>query len=142
MFCKECGNEIKEGLKICENCGSKVVNLENKEGHDNKKKIRFKVADVVNTESVLKSTNRVAYIANGWALKVRKRGENISIIIVIVSFFIAMGISDGDRFFSIFGSGVLYSIITAMVFNTVAFIIRMGAEVIQLLEDIKQKKEN
>lgn len=137
MYCKECGKELKQEEKVCENCGRKVENNDKA-----KKKINFKVADVVNANNVLASTNRVAYIANGWALKVRKRGENISIIIVIVSFFIAIGISDGDKFLSIFGSGVLYSIITAMVFNTVAFIIRMGAEAIQLLEDIKQKKEN
>lgn len=140
MYCRECGKELKEGKTVCENCGKKVENNDKAN-----RKIKFKVADVVNADSVLASTNRVAYIANGWALQVRKRGENIAIIIVIVFFFIAMGISDGEfetaEFLSTFGSGVLYSIITAMVFNTVSFIIRMGAEVIQLLEDIKQKKE-
>ncbi len=47
-----------------------------------------------------------------------------------------------DSIFLTFGSGILYSIVIVMIFNTTAFIIRMGAEVIQLLEDIKRKKEN
>lgn len=146
MFCKECGNEIKEGLKVCENCGSEVTNFEGKKGYKHKKKIRFKVSDVVNAESVLKSTNKVAYIANGWALQVRKRGADIAVIIGIIFFFIAMEVSDGNIgetvFLSMFGSGILYSIAIVIIFNTTAFIIRMGAEVIQLLEDIKQNKEN
>ena len=146
MFGRKCGKEIKEGLKFCENCGSKVVNLESKNGREHKGKIRFKVADVVNAESVLKSTNKVAYVANGWALQVRKRGIDIAVIIGIIFFFIAMEASDGNMgetvFFSTFGSGILYSIVIVMIFNTTAFIIRMGAEVIQLLEDIKRKKEN
>lgn len=146
MICYKCGTKITENEKFCSNCGKKIedssVNTDTKQ---ESKKIKFKVSDVVNKENVLKSTNRVAYIANGWAVQVRKRGENLAIIISIIYFLIACANIpyDGDGtgfFFSTFGTGLLYAIIVVITFNTTAFIIRMGAEVIQLLDDIKNKE--
>ena len=149
MYCNECGTKLAEGEKFCSNCGKKneeeYVNTDTKQEN---KKIKFKVSDVVNKENVLKSTNRVAYIANGWALQVRRRGIDFAIILAIIYFIIACVASSNvpyyedetEIFFSPFGTGLLYSIIVAITFNTVAFIIRMGAEVIQLLDDIKNKE--
>jgi len=154
MYCNKCGTEIEEKEKFCSNCGKSVkecTEIGQEEGtHINNRKIKFKVSDVVNRENVLNSTNKVAYIANGWALRVRNRGIDLAVITVII-FFIVACISSSDIpygsnessegvFLSTFGIGILYSIITVMVFNTVAFVIRMGAEIIQLLDDIKNKE--
>lgn len=144
MICYKCGTKITENEKFCSNCGRAVEEKTSK----NSKNIKFRVSDVVNKENVLKSTNRVAYIANGWAVQVRNRGENLAIIISIIYFIVAFVVSNNvpyyenevEVFFSTFGMGLLYSIIVAITFNTVAFIIRMGAEIIQLLDDIKNKE--
>lgn len=149
MYCNECGAELIKGENFCSNCGKKIeseyVNTNTKQEN---KKIKFKVSDVVNKENVLNSTNKVAYIANGWALQVRNRGIDFAIILAIIYFIIACVASsnvpyyeDGTGIFlSTFGTGLLYSIIVALVFNTTAFIIRMGGEIIQLLDDIKNKE--
>lgn len=146
MKCSECGNELKENMMFCNKCGAKIGEKKNKK--ENARKIKFKVSDVVNQSNVLNATNKVAYIANGWALQVKKRGENLAIIVGVIYFIMAcMGLGDalsysdsaGSVFFTTFIMGVIYCVAIVMVFNTVAFIIRMGAEVIQLLEDIKNK---
>jgi len=146
MYCNKCGTEIEDEEKFCSNCGRAVEECT----RVNNRKIKFKVGDVVNKENVLNATNKVAYIANGWAVQVKNRGENLAIIISMIYFIIAMSSaseipygsneSSGMVFLTTFGIGILYSIITVMVFNTIAFVIRMGAEVIQLLDDIKNKE--
>ena len=145
MYCNKCGTEIEEKERFCSNCGKSVEEI-----IKNNKKIKFRVADVVNKQNVLNSTNKVAYIANGWAVQVRNRGGNLAIIIGIIYFIIAISLasevpyysteSSGSVFLSTFGIGILYSVLTYVIFNTVAFVIRMGAEVIQLLDDIKTNK--
>lgn len=144
MNCSKCGNKINEDMKFCNKCGNKISEGNTQEENINNEKIKVNVADVVNKKSVANSTNRVAYIANAWALQIRNRGTTFAIIIGIIYFFMAMdafsNINDSsvDVFFSTFGMGLLYAIIIVAVFNTTAFIIRMGAEVIQLLDDIKK----
>lgn len=154
MNCKKCGNELEEGEKFCGKCGSPQV-TENTDNNTSKQKskskIKFSVAEVINKSDVISSSNRVAYIAKGWALQVRNRGQNLAIIIGIIYFFIAIASSSNIPynssesafwvFISTFGIGLIYCAIIIMVFNTIAFIIRMGAEVIQLLDDIKKQEE-
>ncbi len=149
MFCNKCGTEITENEKFCSKCGKKIeeITCQEETKKTKSKRIKFKVSDVVNKENVLNSTNKVAYIANGWALQVRNRGIDFAIILAIIYFIIACVVSSNvsyyedetEIFLSTFGTGLLYSIIVVLVFNTTAFIIRMGGEIIQLLDDIKNK---
>lgn len=41
MYCKKCGNEIKEGMKFCENCGTPVVEQNNNSEISTKQKKRI-----------------------------------------------------------------------------------------------------
>lgn len=143
MYCRKCGNELVEGVTFCNKCGTKIDSSE--KSSNNKQNIKFKVSDVVNKDSVIDATNRVAYIANGWALQVRKRGVDIAIIVGIIYFImgtVALSESSGGvgAFFTTFGIGLLYAFCIVMVFNTTAFIIRMAGEIIQLLDDIKNNQ--
>lgn len=140
MKCPRCGNEMEEIMQggfSCPNC---------KQNNNEKKKIKIELTDVINKESTLNATNKVAYIANGWALQIKNRGTNFAIIIVLIFFILAIfavnnaSYDDDGVFFSTFGMGILYAVLVVMIFNTVAFIIRMGAEIIQLLDDIKKSK--
>lgn len=126
-----------------------VIKLKKKK-KENKENFKFRVSDIINRKDLLNSTNHVSYITKGWAFKVRNRGINIAIIIAIIYFIIAISnstsinvynsnVSSAGIFFSTFGMGLLYAVIIAIIFNTVAFIIRMIAEIIQLLQDIKDK---
>lgn len=154
MYCSKCGNELEEGMIFCNKCGNN--NQEDNKNEDNGKreeknnsssKIKFSIADVVNSKDVQASSNRVAYIAKGWALQVRNRGENLAIIAVVL--YVIMGIiiqsnasyQDSTPYWLLYiGYAVIAFIVVRMVFNTIAFIIRMGAEIIQLLDDIKMQK--
>lgn len=169
MYCNKCGNKLKEGMNFCNKCGNdnqedeQLVNLinrlENEKTGENGKnedkeekntgnsKIKFNISDVVNSKDVQASSNRVAYIAKGWALQVRNRGENLAIIAVVL--YVIMGIiiqsnasyQDSTPYWLLYiGYAVIAFIVIRMVFNTIAFIIRMGAEIIQLLDDIKMQK--
>ena len=146
MFCNKCGTEITENEKFCSKCGKKIEEITNQEDTDKtkSKKIKFKVDDVVNKESVLNSTNKVAYIANAWALQIKNRGIDFAGIVAIISFFASIVYASNEEsalaFFVVFGISLLVSFIIVMIFNTMAFIVRMGAEVIQLLDDIKNKE--
>lgn len=145
MYCNECGTKLAEGEKFCSNCGKKIEeNTSQEETNKTKsKKIKFRVDDVVNKENVLNSTNKVAYIANGWALQIRNRGIDFASILAIISFFFSIAYASNEEsalaFFVVFGASLLVSFIIVMIFNTIAFMVRMGAEVIQLLDDIKNK---
>lgn len=146
MYCNECGTKLAEGEKFCSNCGKKIEeNTSQEETNKTKsKKIKFRVDDVVNKENVLNSTNKVAYIANGWALQIRNRGIDFASILAIISFFFSIAYASNEEsalaFFVVFGASLLVSFIIVMIFNTIAFMVRMGAEVIQLLDDIKNKE--
>lgn len=150
MYCNKCGKELEEGMVYCNKCGAKlgeVGNEENKERNTSSPKIKFRISDVINSKDVQASSNRVAYIAKGWALQVRNRGENLAIIAVIIyviiGFVIQSNVSyqDSTPYWLLYiGYAVIAFIVIRMVFNTIAFIIRMGAEIIQLLDDIKMKE--
>ena len=144
MFCNKCGNELEEDMSFCNKCGAKVSNVVSKESFKTNE-IKYKVSDVVNKQSVLNSTNKVAYIANGWALKIKDRGIAIAVIIIVITFLVGAAnsqyVNSGEAFLAIFGAGLLSAFIIVMSFNTTAFIIRMGAEVIQLLDDIKNGRK-
>ena len=144
MYCRRCGSKLNDEIEFCNKCGTKVKSNVRNVKSNTTNEIKYKVSDVVNRESVLSSTNKVAYIANGWALKIKDRGITVAIIIVAISFFVGIANatypSSLETFISIFGGGLLSAFIIVMCFNTTAFIIRMGAEVIQLLDDIKNKE--
>lgn len=136
MKCSKCGNEIQEDEKFCGVCGAK-------------QKLKFDINEVVNSQDMKSSSNKVAYIAKGWALQVKKRGDNFAIIAVIICIIMGIAMQANSVYndntpyilFYIFYA-VISFIIIEMFFNTVAFVIRMGAEIIQLLEDIKTKEQN
>ena len=148
-FCRKCGNELKDDMIFCNKCGTKYVvdSKVNSFQPSKERRMRFKVSDVVNEKNVYQSTNRVAFIANGWALKVRNRGILVSSIIIIISFILmvvqaseSVASNGDDTSLLTLGMGLLYAFIAYVSFNTLAFIIRMGAEIIQLLDDIKNRK--
>ena len=149
MYCNKCGNKVEDGMMFCNKCGHKIGEDVLKTNNIKNAKIKVNIADVVNKKSVLNSTNKVAYIANAWALKIKNRGITLGTIVGIIFFIIAIssassvsyysGESSAGVFFSTAGMGLLYAVIIIAVFNTTAFIIRMGAEIIQLLDDIKKK---
>ena len=153
MKCENCGNELTDEMQFCNNCGAKISNVNNEEKKEEEKKlpkkIKINVMDVINRKDTLNTTNKVAYIAKGWALQVRNRGQNLAIIVALIYFVVGIvassnipynsSVSGFQVFISQFGRGILYAILIVMIFNTTAFVIRMGAEVIQLLDDIKNK---
>lgn len=147
MYCNKCGNKVEDGMMFCNKCGHKIGEDVLKTTNIKNAKIKVNVADVVNKKSVLNSTNKVAYIANAWALKIKNRGITLGTFVGIIFFIIAIVSSVSNYsdelsagvFFSTAGMGLLYAVIIIAVFNTTAFIIRMGAEIIQLLDDIKKK---
>ena len=148
MFCRKCGKKISDDTEYCEKCGAKVVNVtesSTEKTSKDMKKIRYSISDVVNKESVLNSTNKVACLAKGWALRVERTGTVLAVIIMIVA--VCLGInsenspSSGYTFFEYFIYGLISAFVVMASFNTIAFIIRMGAEVIQLLDDIKMGRK-
>ena len=144
MYCRKCGTKLSEDMEFCKKCGTKVKKDEDDEQIPSKKEIKYSASDVVNSESVLNSTNRVAYIANGWALKIRDRGITFAVIVAVITFFAGIAnetsTSSTGTFLEIFIPGLIGAFLIFLSFNTTAFIIRMGAEVIQLLDDIKNKR--
>ncbi len=148
IICSKCGNELEDDMIFCNKCGNELKkeesNADNKQEEKNNKS-RLRIADVINEKNVGKSTNKVAAIANKWALSVRNRGTVFAVIAFLICFCpgVAM-ISDSygessEGMLIILGGFIAVFIITA-IFNTIAFIIRMGAEIIQLLDDIKNKQ--
>ena len=144
MYCSKCGNDIKDGDEVCSNCGKPVDDQEEKKVENKYRRIKIRVGEVINKNAVLNSTNKVAYIANGWALQVKNRGEFFGILTFIIFFFIGVAtqssIGGNTQFWIIYTiAGIIAMLIIIAIFNTIAFVIRMGAEVIQLLDDIKNK---
>ncbi len=154
MICRKCGNELEEGEKFCGKCGTKQV-LESAnyyavnevEKKKKRKKAKFSLLEVINRDDLDETTNKVAYIAKCWALKVWNRGQNFGIlafIIYLVYGFILQSNTDyydkTQYWLIYFVYGIIAMLIIIAVFNTTAFVIRMGAEAIQLLNDIKEKK--
>ena len=131
MKCKKCGNELSDGMTFCNKCGTPVNNdVSNKNSFSNNEKIS--INDVFDID---KTSNRIALIAKKWALQMKKRGETLGILVFILMFIIAISTYSFEY--------LIYGVITLLVcifwFRTIGFIIRMGAEVIQLLDDIKNK---
>lgn len=148
MYCGKCGNELKEGELFCGKCGysEKEENADKKISEKKYKRIKIDVMEVINSKDVLNTKNKVAYIAKGWALQVKNRGQNFAIIAFIIYFIIGIAIQsnagsiDDTQYWLMYSAyGLLVAIIIIAIFNTTAFIIRMGAEVIELLNDIKNK---
>lgn len=152
MYCEKCGSKLEEVVKgklTCPKCGNSQEETKSNNGESKKKRIKVDIGDVINTNDVLSATNKVAYIAKGWALQVRNRGQNFAILAFIgylIWGFILQGNAsymDDAPYWLIYAIyGIIAAVIIIAIFNTTAFIIRMGAEVIQLLDDIKHRKED
>lgn len=151
-YCSYCG-ALLNGTEIkCPNCNKdldreNVNNNTSNQKTKSKQKIKFSVAEVINKSDVINSGNRVAYIAKVWALQVRNRGKIFAIIFAIISAIYGFILQGDASYYDnvpywLLGIllGIVIGFIIVAVFNTIAFIIRMGAEVIQLLDDIKKQK--
>lgn len=142
MKCSKCGKEVNKEWKFCNYCGEEINNKEQKKQDVNN--VKIDIGEVINSKEVANSTNKVAYIAKGWSLQVKNRGVTFAVLAFIVYFIYGIILQSNSSYMDyteywllyLFYGIIAYIIIRA-VFNTTAFIIRMGAEVIQLLDDIK-----
>ena len=154
MFCNKCGNEISEGEKFCRKCGAEAVDT-NKEtinnnynsSNENNKKPKIKIDNVINSNDLVHTRNETAYTAKAWALQVKNRGQNLGILALVIYIIIGFVVTGNATYLDTTPYWLLYTvygivtmIVIIAIFNTIAFIIRMGAEVIQLLDDIKNKR--
>lgn len=147
LKCPKCGKKIENEWKFCNYCGESLNRKEEKKQHVNTaNKVKVDIGEVINTEEVTSSTNKVAYIAKGWSLQVKNRGVTFAVLAFVIYFIMGIVMQsnssyrDSTAYWLIYMFyGVIAYIIIRAIFNTTAFIIRMGAEVIQLLEDIKRE---
>lgn len=151
MYCGNCGKKVEaqEGIKNVISETVQKTRDEKIEQGGKTKKLKFNIGEVINRKDLeVSTTNKVAYIAKGWAIQVKDRGSTFAIIALFICVLLGItlqsnsGTYDDTQYWLIYGAyGIIAFFVILAVFNTVAFIIRMGAEIIQLLDDIKNKKE-
>lgn len=114
-ICNSCGTKLNEDAEYCNNCGAK---------YEKKKR------------------NSVAVEAYKWSNRVSLKGIIIGTLICIVLIIggtVSGATGDESAFFESLIYGIILCYIIASIYSTIAFIIKMAAEAIQLLDDIKNK---
>lgn len=169
MYCNNCGNKLENGIRFCNKCGNKMSDKDNDEligfieklegnqtnkTHTNENKniqseninSNVKVEEIANERCARNYTNEVAKKSIYWAIKVKNRGFIFAVLMLFSC--IGWGIysaatlptSIGGWAFivSLITSIILFCTITA-IFYSISFFIRIGSEIIRLLENEKNK---
>ena len=145
MKCSKCGNEIADGMKFCNRCGT-AIDIESINKANYKKRF-FSIFNVINNYSVNNAHNEVAKGVNKCSLVIWIIGKIISFIMLLIIGVFCLGLlAYGGSKWMFFGAiliavlGFINYCFIKFIFGFIALLVRAKGEQIELLEEIKNNK--